>query len=56
MNVIIAQIFLRYWCRIMEGACGAVEDFTRLFAAAGVGMQVEPFFPGARVGEAVHRG
>ena len=56
MNVIIAYIFLRYWCRILEGACGAVDDFARLFGAAGVGMQTEPFSPGAHVGEAVHGG
>ena len=54
MNVIIAQILARYGCRILEGACGAVEDFARLFAAAGVGSKAELFFPRAPVGEAVH--
>ena len=54
MNVIIAQIFARYGSSMLEGSCGAVEDFARSLGATGAGLKEEPFAPGARVGVAVH--
>ena len=41
---------------MLEGACGAVEDFARSLWTAGAGLKEEPFAPSARGGRAVHEG